>query len=140
MNSRAPGVPSGAGAAPEPAATLYSDGHGRVYHGQQTKRPRHSVARQRRCLRATTDDWVNAMDGQPFLVVHQAIDPGLIKVIEQDLLPRLAEPVPGPPDTAALAADPRRHRLTLVFDRDGYSPEWLQRMKEQRVACLTYHQ
>jgi hypothetical protein len=126
-------------AAPEQAATLYIDGHVRVYHGQQTKLPRHYVARQRLCLRATTDYWVNAMDGQPFLVVHQAIDPGLIKVIEQDILPRLAEQVPGQPDTAALAADPRRHRFTLVFDREGYSPDWLQRMKEQRVACLTYH-
>lgn len=126
-------------AAPEQAATLYIDGHVRVYHGQQTKLPRHYVARQRLCLRATTDYWVNAMDGQPFLVVHQAIDPGLIKVIEQDILPRLEQQVPGQPNPAALAADPLRHRFTLVFDREGYSPDWLRRMKEQRVACLTYH-
>ena len=31
------------------------------------------------------------------------------------------------------------HRFTLVFDREGYSPDFLRRMKEQRVACLTYH-
>ena len=42
-------------AAPEQAATLYIDGHVRVYHGQQTKLPRHYVARQRLCLRATPD-------------------------------------------------------------------------------------
>jgi hypothetical protein len=84
-------------AAPEQAATLSIDGHVRVDHGQQTKRPRHSVARQRLCLRATTDYWVKAMDGSPFLVVHHAIAPGLLKVIEQDMLPRLEEPVPGPP-------------------------------------------
>ncbi len=84
-------------AAPEQAATLYIDGHVRVYHGQQTKLLRHYVARQRLCLRGTTDYWVKAMDESPFLVVHQAIDPGLIKVIEQDILPRLNETVPGPP-------------------------------------------
>jgi len=126
-------------AAPEQAATLYIDGHVRVYHGQQTKLPRHYVARQRLCLRATTDYWVNAMDGQPFLVVHQAIDPGLIKVIEQEILPCLNETVPGQPSAEDLQADPLRHRFTLVFDREGYSPDLLRRMKEQRVACLTYH-
>lgn len=84
-------------AAPEQAATLSIDGHVRVDHGQQTKRLRHSVARQRLCLRGTTDYWVKAMDGSPFLVVHHAIAPGLLKVIEQDILPRLEEPVPGAP-------------------------------------------
>jgi hypothetical protein len=38
-----------------------------------------------------------------------------------------------------LAADPLLHRFTLVFDREGYSPDFFQRMKAQRVACLTYH-
>lgn len=42
--------------------TLYIDGHSRVYHGHQTKLPRHYVARQRLCLRATSDYWVNGLD------------------------------------------------------------------------------
>jgi hypothetical protein len=126
-------------AAPEHAGTLYIDGHVRVYNGHQTALPRHYVARQRLCLRATTDYWVNAMDGQPFLVVHHAIDPGLIQVIEQDILPRLDQTVPGQPHAEDLQADPLRHRFTLVFDREGYSPDFLRRMKAQRVACLTYH-
>jgi hypothetical protein len=75
-------------AVPEQAGVLYIDGHVRVYHGSQTQLPRHYVARQRLCLRATTDYWVNAMDGQPFFVVNQAVDPGLIQVIEQEMLPR----------------------------------------------------
>ena len=33
--------------------TLYIDGHTRVYHGSQTKLPRHYVARQKLCLRAS---------------------------------------------------------------------------------------
>ncbi|MCP4937059.1 MAG: hypothetical protein GY927_23335 [bacterium] len=64
----------------EEAAVLYIDGHVRVYHGSQTRLPRHYVARQRLCLRATTDYWVNAMDGQPFFFINKAVDPGLIKV------------------------------------------------------------
>jgi len=126
-------------AAPETAGILYIDGHVRVYHGSQTQLPRHYVARQKLCLRATCDYWVNAMDGQPFFVIHQTVDPGLIQVIEQDILPRLQHDVPGQPSAEALEADPRQHRFTLVFDREGYSPDFLQRMKTQRVACLTYH-
>jgi len=126
-------------AVPEPAGGLYIDGHVRVYNGSQTPLPRHDVARQRLCLRATTDDWVNAMDGQPFFVVNQAVDPGLIQVIEGEILPRLDECVPAQVPCDLLQADPLRHRFTLVFDREGYSPAFLRRMKAQRIACLTYH-
>jgi hypothetical protein len=41
--------------APDLAGTLYIDGHVRVYHGRQTALPKHYVARQKLCLRATTD-------------------------------------------------------------------------------------
>ena len=126
-------------AVPEQAGTLYIDGHVRIYHGHQTPLPRHYVARQRLCLRATTDYWVNAMEGQPFFVVNQAVDPGLIKVIEQQIVPRLDRDVPDQPRAEVLAADPLRHRFTLVFDREGYSPAFFARMKQQRIACLTYH-
>ena len=48
------------------AAELYfhCDGHVRVYHGEQTALPRHYVARERLCLRATTDYWINAIAGR----------------------------------------------------------------------------
>src|SRR5437867_8024114 len=55
---------------------FYCDGHVRVYHGEQTPLPRHYVARERLCLRATVDYWVNAMDGQPFLYINKEVDPG----------------------------------------------------------------
>jgi len=80
--------------APEQASILYIDGHVRVYNGQQTKLPRHHVARQKLCLRTTTDYWVNAMDGQPFMVINKAVDPGMIKVIENDILPQLNKALP----------------------------------------------
>ena len=68
---------------------FYCDGHVRVYHGEQTPLPRHYVARERLCLRATTDYWINAMDGQPFLYVNKEVDPGLIATLQQDVIPWL---------------------------------------------------
>ena len=119
---------------------FYVDGHVRVYHGDLTPLPRHYVARERLCLRATTDYWVNAMDGQPFLFINQEVDPGLVATLRDELAPWLKDNVEL---TAAqqrrLAEDPRAHRLTLVFDREGYSPEFFHQMRQQRIAILTYH-
>jgi hypothetical protein len=125
--------------APEHAGILYIDGHVRVYSGQQTKLPRHHVARQKLCLRATTDYWVNAMDGQPFFMINKAVDPGMIKVIENDILPQLEKTLPILVDAKDLAADPLLHKFTLICDRESYSPAYFKRMKKQRIACLTYH-
>ncbi|MCP4409647.1 MAG: helix-turn-helix domain-containing protein, partial [Gammaproteobacteria bacterium] len=127
------------GAEPDNASVFYVDGHVRVYYGNQTKLPRHYVARQRLCLRATTDYWVNALDGQPFFLVNQAVDPGLIKVLENEIVPRLEREVPNQPTIDELEADPLAHRFTLVFDREGYSPAFFLKMWEKRIACLTYH-
>lgn len=124
---------------PEEAGVLYVDGHTRVYNGSQTLLPRHYVARQKLCLRATVDFWVNAMNGQPFFAINKAVDPGMITVIEEDIVPRLLKEVPNQPSPEQLAAQPLLHRLMLVFDREGFSPEFWSRLKKQRVAILTYN-
>ena len=126
-------------AQPESVGSLYIDGHVRVYNGHLTALPRRYVARQRLCLRGTTDYWVNAMDGQPFFVVTQAADPGLIKVLEEQIVPRLLADVPGQPSPAELEQQPRRARFTLIFDRAGYSPDFFVRMWVLRIAVITYH-
>jgi hypothetical protein len=119
---------------------FYCDGHVRVYHGDQTSLPRHYVARERLCLRATTDYWVNAMDGQPFLYVNKEVDPGLIATLKQDVIPWLEASVAKTPEQQQrLADDPRAHWFTLVFDREGYSPELFEQMRKKRIAILTYH-
>ncbi len=123
----------------EAAGILYVDGHVRVYNGKQTELPRHYVSRQKLCLRATVDYWVNAMDGQPFFVVNKAVDPGLLQVLEAELVPRLELEVPRQPDLFKLAEDPFLHRFTLVFDREGYSPAFMERMRKKRIACMTYN-
>ena len=96
-------------------------------------------ARQRLCLRGTTDYWVNAMDGQPFFAVTQAADPGLLQTLEEQIVPRLLAEVPNQPTEAELAADRWRARFTLAFDRAGYSPQFMERRWEQRIAVITYH-
>ena len=123
----------------ESVGTLYVDGHVRVYHGELTKLPRRYVARERLCLRGTTDYWVNAMDGQPFFVVTQAVDPGMLTVLRQSIVPRLKAELPGQPSAGELAADPYLSRFTLVCDRAVYSPEFFAEAKAERIAVLTYH-
>ena len=119
---------------------FYCDGHVRVYHGDQTALPRHYVARERLCLRATTDYWINAMDGQPFLYVNKEVDPGLIATLKQDVIPWLeANMAQTPEQERRLAEDARAHWFTMVFDREGYSPELFEQMREKRIAILSYH-
>ncbi len=126
-------------AQPEHGGLYCADGHVRVYHGKLAALPRRYVARQKLCLRGTTDSWVNALDGRPFFLVSRPVDPGLIEVLRTEIVPRLIAEAPGQPTAAEWEAAPRLHRFTLVFDRAGYSPEFFAEMKALRVAVITYH-
>jgi hypothetical protein len=126
-------------AEPESAGVLYIDGHVRIYHGKLTQLPRRYIARERLCLRGTTDYWVNAMDGRPFFVITRSVDPGLLSVLREQIVPRLKTDVPGQPSEQALEADPLLSRFTVVFDREGYSPDTFAELKKERIAVLTYH-
>ncbi len=85
---------------------LYVDGHVRVYHGAQTELPRHYVARQRLCLRATTDYWINDRAGDPLFVMTAAANAGMVKMLP-DVLTQVRQ----------LVGD---RRVTIVFDRGGF--------------------
>jgi transposase len=125
---------------PELAGALYVDGHVRLYHGQLTKLPLRYVARQKLCLRGTTDYWVCDALGQPFFVVERPIDHGLLEVLRNEVVPRLLKEVPRQPTQQTLDADPYLHRFVLLFDREGYSPEFFREMwQNHRIACVTYH-
>ena len=127
-------------AAPELAGTLYVDGHVRLYHGSQTALPKRYVSRQRLCLRGTTDYWVNDALGQPFFAVERPIDHGLLEALRSDIVPRLLKDVPGQPTVEELKADRYRARFVILFDREGYSPEFFKEMwQTHRIACITYH-
>jgi len=125
---------------PEAAGTLYIEGHVRVYHGHLTPLPKRHVSRERLCLRGITDYWVNDGSGRPFFVVEKTVDPGLLKTLEEDIVPRLLKDIPNQPQEKELQKNPSACRFILVFDREGYSPVFFKKMWDRyRIACMTYH-
>ena len=98
------------------------------------KLPRHYVTRQKLCLRATTDYWVNAMDGAPFFRVEKPIDPGLLKVLKEDIIPWLEKEIPNQPTAEELVKNRYLNRFILVFDREGYSPGFFSEAWQKRIA------
>ncbi len=102
---------------------LYVDGHVRVYHGKRTL-PKTHVARMRLAMPATTDYWVNDVAGQPLFVVTAEANASMTK-----MLPRLLEEV-----RALVGA----RRVTIVFDRGGYSPKLFRTLVADNVDILTY--
>jgi hypothetical protein len=119
---------------------FYIDGHVRVYHGELTKLPRHYVPRERFYLRATVDYWVNALDGQPFFYVNQEVDHGLVQAMRGEILPWLKANVPVSAEhSCRMAANARVPRFTVIFDREGYSPELFLELRKEQIAALTYH-
>jgi prepilin-type processing-associated H-X9-DG protein len=123
---------------PDAAGVLYVDGHVRTYYGSKNKLPRRYVSRQKLALRGVTDYWVNDALGRPFFTISSAFTTGLLDILNNEIVPRLCRDVPGQPDNQELKNDPYRSRFVLIFDREGYSPDFFQRMWERRIACQTY--
>jgi len=125
---------------PDAAGVLLIDGHVRVYHGGLTKLPRQFVSREKLCLRGITDFWVNDAVGRPFFMVQKVVDAGLLNVLRSDIVPRLLNDVPNQPSDEELAANKNLCRFVMVFDREGYSPDFFREMWEtHRISCITYH-
>ena len=125
---------------PDVHATLSVDGHVKVYSGRKGRLPKHFVSRQKLCLPASTSYWVNALGGRPLLCLHKDLDPGMAKALERDVLPaleRIGLPGPDAPDLTVLPdAAPA---LTLVFDREGWSPALFARLARRGIAVITWH-
>jgi len=102
---------------------LYTDGHVRVYHGQH-RLPKTHVARMRISLPATSDYWVNDMTGDPLFVITADANAGLVK-----MLPGILQEV------RALVG---KRRVTVVFDRGGYSPKLFRQILASDFDLLTY--
>jgi prepilin-type processing-associated H-X9-DG protein len=125
--------------APGLAGVLYVDGHVRLYSGKE-RLPKQYVSRERLCLKGVMDFWVNDMLGQPFFVVKTTVNPGMLQVLRESIVPRLLKEVPNQPTKEMLEGNPYLHRFIIVFDREGYSPEFFKEMwQEYRIACMTYH-
>ena len=128
------------GLQPNAEPMFYVDGHVRVYHGEQALLPRHFVPRQKLYLRATADYWVNAMDGQPFFYINKEIDHGLVQALREEVIPWLEANAPVSAEhRQKMDADPLQPRFTLVFDRQGYSPDLFEELQKKRIAVLSYH-
>jgi prepilin-type processing-associated H-X9-DG protein len=108
----------------ERVAFLYVDGHVREYHGKfplfEAKKPQRQMATP-----AATDTWVHTADGEPLLVVTSAVNAALTQVLE----PILA-------DVRRLVGDQRR--MTVIFDRGGFSPKLFARLIAAGFDVITY--
>jgi hypothetical protein len=102
---------------------LYVDGHVRVYHGQH-RLPKAHVAQMRLSVPATTDYWVNDAAGDPLLVITAEANAGLVKML--------------PPILAQVRALVRQRRVTVVFDRGGFSPKLFVQILAAGFDLLTY--
>lgn len=102
---------------------LYIDGHVRVYHGKRTL-PKTHVARMRLPMPATTDYWVNDSRGEPLFVVNTEANKNMVKMLP-DVLDEVRQ----------FIGD---RRVTVVFDRGGWSPRLFKRLIASGFDILTY--
>lgn len=95
----------------------------RAYHGKRPL-PKAHLARMRLAMPATTDYWVNDAEGEPLFVVTAEANEGLVQ-----MLPGVLDEV------RALIGD---RRVTVVFDRGGWSPKLFHRLLASGFDILTY--
>ena len=114
---------------PEAVATLFVDGHVQVYSGQG-RLPKHFVTRQKLALPASVGYWVHALGGAPLLCLHRQIDAGMVSEIWNGIVPQLRQ--------LGLLAGAGAPRLTLVFDREGWSPRLFRELRALGIAVVTW--
>jgi prepilin-type processing-associated H-X9-DG protein len=108
------------------AGVLYVDGHVRVYHGEKHRLGKAHVARRNLSMPAVTDYWVNDKNAEPLFVVTGTVNEKLIAAMKGSVLPQVR----------ALVGPGRR--VTMVFDREGWSPKWFKELDEQGFDVLSY--
>ena len=111
---------------PDVLGYLYIDGHVRPYHGRKHKIPKTHVQQRRLCMPATTDYWVNDANAEPLMFITAKANDGLLAMMEQELLPPIRQ----------LAGEERR--VTLIFDREGWSPKRFQKWAKAGFDVITY--
>ena len=120
---------------PEAVATLFVDGHVQVYSGQG-RLPKHFVTRQKLALPAAAGYWVQALGGAPLLCLHRQVDDGLVREIWSGIVPQLRKLGLLAEGPGAASGEPR---LTLVFDREGWSPELFRELRAVGIAVVSWH-
>jgi len=102
---------------------LYVDGHVRAYHGKAPLQKTH-VARLGMYLPATQEVWVNDAKGDPLFFVTQQAHPSLVSALPQVL--------------ADAREELGNRRVTVVFDRGGWSPKMFEALVEGGHDIVTY--
>jgi hypothetical protein len=103
---------------------LYVDGHVRAYHGKRTIAKAY-LTRARIAGPATTDYWINDHRGEPLFVVTADANAAMTRM----LVPILEELRP---------LFHANRRLTVVFDRGGWSPKLFRKILAMGIDILTY--
>ena len=68
------------------------------------------------------------------------MDHGLTAALREDLVPWLEANVQMSPEhRRRVEVDPQVPRFTVIFDREGYSPELFGELWERRIAVITCH-
>jgi len=113
-------------AAPTELALLYVDGHVRPYCGRKHVLPKQHVQQRGRPMPGTKDFHVNDRRADPLFFVTAEATEGMLATLDTSLLP----------DVRCLVG-PRR-RITIAFDREGWSPKLFAKWKEEHFDVLTY--
>jgi len=103
---------------------LYVDGHVRAYHGERTIASRAYVARRHLAMPACTDYWINDRSGDPLLLITGEVNAALTRA-----LPRILRQV------RDLVGE---RRVSIVFDRGGWSPKLFSAMIKDGFDVMTY--
>jgi len=103
---------------------IYLDGHVREYHGKHPLGKAH-ITGKRISAPAATDTWVNDAEGDPLFVVTSELNAGLTKMLPK-ILTEVREMVG------------KERRVTVIFDRGGYSPRLFVQLKEMGFDLITY--
>lgn len=113
-------------AAPRELALLYVDGHVRPYHGRTHVLPKHHVQQRGRPMPGTKDVHVNDRRADPLCFVTATATESLLAMLDSTLLPEVRRLV-GP-----------KRRVTVAFDREGWSPKLFTKWKDVGFDVLTY--
>jgi ferredoxin len=105
-------------------ATLYVDGHVRVYYGQHRLGKTYAT-RLKSVVRGETDYWVHLSSGRPLLVVHDAANGPFAKVLREQVLPEIRRVV-------------GEQRVTVVFDRAGWCKDLMWALLAANFDFITY--
>jgi len=117
---------------------LYVDGHVSIYSGYKATLPAKYISRQKLCLSATSEYWVNDADSLPYMVVTGELNEKLQEIIIEQIIPQLVK-VGYIKTIEDPLTYPQTPQCTLVFDREAYDLDFFDKLWEQhRVAIITY--